>query len=91
MIDRRNLFDITKKKNFLKNKIFTVQGYDSTNGWLLDYTYFKRDSKLIEINLSETLDAEPKPKQQINITANLDTAGNTLIFFIIKEMKQAFS
>ena len=80
MIDRRNFFDKTIKKIKKINKIVTVQGDDSTNGSLLDYTYFKWDSKLIEINLSETLDADPKAKQQINITLYLDRAGNTLIF-----------
>ena len=90
MIDRRNFFDKTIKKIKKINKIVTVQGDDSTNGSLLDYTYFKWDSKLIEINLSETLDADPKAKQQINITLYLDRAGNTLIFSLLKIWKRHF-
>ena len=34
------------------------------------------------------LDADPRAIQQINITANLDRAGNTTIFFIIEEAKE---
>ena len=44
---------------------------------------------MIAIDLSKTqeLDADPKAKQQINFTGNLDRAGNTTTFFIIKKVK----
>ena len=56
----------------------------------LDYPYFKEYCKLIAIDLSKQwkLDADPKAIQQINITWNLDRAGNTQMFFIIEESKE---
>ena len=45
---------------------------------------------MIAINLSkqQALDADSRAIQQINFTANLDTAGNTTMFFIIEEAKE---
>ena len=65
-------------------------GDDYTTGFLLDYTYFKNYYKVIAIDLSkqQTLDADPRPSQQINFTANLDRAGNTRICFILEEAKE---
>ena len=31
---------------------------------------------------------DPRAIQQVNFTANLDRAGNTIIFFIIEEAKE---
>ena len=44
---------------------------------------------MIRIDLSEqqALDADCKAIQQINFTANLATAGNTRIYFILEEAK----
>ena len=58
---------------------------------LLDYPYFKENYKMIVIDLSRQneLDADPRAIQQINFTANLGRAGNT-IFFIIEEAKESF-
>ena len=71
-------------------KITTGQGDDYTTGCLLDYPYFKNHYKMIAIDLSkqQALDADPRAIQQINFTANLDTAGNTTILFIIEEAKE---
>ena len=71
-------------------KIATGKGDDYTTGCLLDYCYFKENYKMIAIDLSRQnkLDADPRAIQQINFTANLDRAGNTTIFFIIKEAKE---
>ena len=57
---------------------------------MLDYPYFKTSYKMIAINLSkqQALDADPTAIQQIKITENLDSAGNTTIFFIIQEVKE---
>ena len=70
-------------------KITTGQGDDYTTGCLLDYTYFKK-YKIIAIDVSkqQVLDADPKPIQQINFTANLDRAGNTRFYFILEEAKE---
>ena len=72
-------------------KISTGQGDDYTTGCLLDYTYFKNYYKMIVVDLSkqQALDADPNAIQQINSAANLDRAGNTRIYFILEEAKEA--
>ena len=57
---------------------------------MLDYPYFKENHKMIGIELikQQALDADPRATQQINFTVNLDRAGNTEMFFIIKEAKE---
>ena len=57
---------------------------------MLDYPYFKENYKMIAVDLSRQneLDADPRAIQQINFTENLYRAGNTTIFFIIKEAKE---
>ena len=78
MIDGQNIFDQPITNNLITydniQKIATGQGDDYTTGRLLDYTYFKNYYKMIVIDLSkqQALDADPKPKHQINFTANLD-------------------
>ena len=42
----------------------------------------------IDLSRQNELDADPRAIQQINFTANLDRAGNTVIFFIIDEAKE---
>ena len=71
-------------------KIATCQGDDYTTGYLLDYSYFKENYKMlaIDLNKQQVLDADPRAIQQINFTANLDRAGNTTMFFIIEEAKE---
>ena len=94
MTDGRNIFDqpinsITKTYKNIR-KITTGQGDDYTTGCLLDYTYVKKYYKMTGIDLSkqETLHAESRAIQQINVTANLDINGNTTVFFIIEEAKE---
>ena len=57
---------------------------------MLDYPYFKDSYKMIAVELSkeQALDADPIANQQINLTAYLDTAGNTRIYFIIEKAKE---
>ena len=71
-------------------KIATGQGDDFTTGCLLDYPYLKDHYKTIPIDLSkqQALDADPWAIEKINFTANLDSAGNTTMFFIIAEEKK---
>ena len=94
MIDGRNFFDqpINSMKKTYENirKIATGKGDDYTTGCLLHYPYFKKDYKMVAVDLSRQneLDADPRAIQQINFTANLDRAGNTKIFFIIEEAKE---
>ena len=95
MINGKNVFDQPVKNDKVTNenivKVATGQRDDYTTGCLLDYTYFKKYYKMIAIDLSkqQALDADPKAIQQINFTANLDRAGNTTMFFIIKEAKES--
>ena len=42
----------------------------------------------IDLSKQQALDADLRKIQQINFTANLDRAGNTTIFFIIKQEKE---
>ena len=71
-------------------KIATGEGDDYTTGCLLDYLYFKENYKMIAIYLSkhQAFGADPRAIQQINLTANLDKAGNTAMFFIFEEAKK---
>ena len=94
MIDGRNVFDqpINSLSKAYENirKIATGKGDEYTTGCLQDYRYFKKNYKMIAVDLSRQneLDADPRAIQQINFTANLDRAGNTTIFFIIEEAKE---
>ena len=96
MIDGKNFFDQPVKNDKVTyeniRKITIGQGDDYTIGCLLDYTYLKKYYKMIAIDLSkqQVLDADPKAIQKINFTANLDRAGNTRFFFILKKQKQLF-
>ena len=42
----------------------------------------------IDLSKSQALDADPRAIQEINFTAKLDRAGNTTMFFIIKQAKE---
>ena len=93
MIEGRNVFDqpinsINKTYENIR-KIATGKGDDYTTDGLLDYPHFKKNYKMIAIDLSRQnqLDADPRTIQQINFTANLDRAGNTTTFFILEEAK----
>ena len=95
MINGETFFDQPIKNNKVTYeniiKIAAGQGDDYTTGCLLDYSYFMDTYKMITIGLSkkQALDADPKEIQQINFTANLDRAGNTRIYFILKVAKEA--
>ena len=41
----------------------------------------------IDLSKQQALDIDPKAIQQVNFTANLDRAVNTIIFFILEEAK----
>ena len=42
----------------------------------------------LDLNKQQALDADPKAIQEINLTENLDRAGNTTVFFIIEEANE---
>ena len=64
--------------------------------YLLDYNYFNNYYKMIAIDLSkqQAFAADPKAIQQINFTGNLSQGknenDNTILFFIIEEVKKLF-
>ena len=71
-------------------KIATGQEDYYTTGCLLNYPYFKENSKVIGIDLikQQALDADPKANQQINFTRNLEGTGNATIFLFTEEVKK---
>ena len=94
MIDGKNFFDQPVKNDKVTydniRKINVGKGDDYTAGCLLDYIYFKKYYKMIAIDLCKkhVLGADPKAIQQINLTANLDRAGNMRLYFILEEAKE---
>ena len=94
MINGENFFDQPIKNNKVTyeniRKIATGQEGDYTTGCLLSYPYVYNTYKMIAVDLSkqQALDADPRIIQQINFTANLDTAGNTRIYFILEEANE---
>ena len=94
MINGENFHDHPIKDNNVTyeniRKIATGKGDHYTTGCLLHYPYFKDSYKIIAVDLSkqQALDADRRAVQQINFTANLDRAGNTRIYFILKEAKE---
>ena len=94
IINGESIFEqpIKNKKITYDNirKIATGYGDDYTTGCLLDYPYFIETYKMIAVDLSKqkALDFDPKAIQQINFTGNLDTAGNTKVYFILEEVKE---
>ena len=42
---------------------------------------------VVDLSKQQVLNFDPKAIQQINFTANLDTAGNTRIYFILEKAK----
>ena len=43
---------------------------------------------VIDLSKQIALDADLKPIQQINFTANLDRGGNTTMFFVTEDTKE---
>ena len=83
-----SFFDQPVKNNsttYNTQKIATGQGDNYTTGCLLNYAYFKNYKIVaIDLNKQQVLNADPKAKQQVNSTANLDQDGNATILFIIE-------
>ena len=98
MIDGRNFFDqpVENSKVAHENirKPATGQGDDYTTGCLLNYAYFRDNSKKIAIGLSkqQALGADPRAIQQVNFTSYLDRAENRrFLFLIFEEAKETVS
>ena len=94
MIDGQNFFDQPVKSNIRTYnnilKIGTGQADDYATSYLLFYPCFNEHYKMIaiDVNKQQALNADPKAKQQIDFTGNIERAGNTTMFFIIEERKE---
>ena len=42
----------------------------------------------VDLSRQQVLDPDIRKIQQINFTANLDRAGNTIVYFILEESKE---
>ena len=73
-------------------KVATGQEDLCMTGYLLDYPYFKENYKIIEKDLSkqQAPDADSSATQQKFFTGNLDCAGNTTLFSLLKKQKKLF-
>ena len=72
-------------------KIIQITDHSSyyTRGNLLDYEYFKKHYKLIEIDLSKQIELENKDiKQQTNYIGNLERDNGAVISFIIERSEE---
>ena len=92
MTDRQNFFDQSVRNDLITynniRETATGGGNDYATGCLLDYNYFKKYYKMIEIDLSkqQAFDFDPKAIQQINFTGN--RKEQLTMFFTIEEARE---
>ena len=92
MNDGRNFYDQPIKTDERQydelRKVTLGKGSDYTTGCLLDYAYFKRDYKIIAIDLSKQkeLDADPRAIQQIQFKGSV--AVPSAVVTILEESKE---
>ena len=96
-LDGRNFYDQPINGSFKQydevRKISTGQGDDYTTGYLLDYSYFENNYRLIAADLSKqkVLDADSRAIQQIIFTGTIKaTVANTrvVIFYVLEKSKE---
>ena len=74
-------------------KLATDQGNDYKTGYLLDYSNFKENHKMIAIDLTkqQALDADPRAMQQVHFMANSHQDENARSFFLFfKKQEKLF-
>ena len=92
IIDGRNFYDNPVESDIEKyrelKKVMIGKGEDYTTGSLLDYDYFKKNYKLVAVDLSKQkeLDADPRAIQQIEFKYMLET--NSTIYWVLKKSKE---
>ena len=92
MIDGRNFYDqpisSDERQYDELRKVTLGKGDDYTTGCLLDYTYFKRDIKIVAVDLSKQkeLDADPRATQQIEFVGTIP--NNASITTVLKKSKE---
>ena len=95
IIDGRNFYDNPIKSDIEKcrelKKVMIRKGEDYTTGSLLDYDYFKKNYKLVAVDLSKQkeLDADPRAIQQIEFKYVLET--NSTIYWVLEKSKETIS
>ena len=69
-------------------KVMIRKGEDFSTGSLLDYDYFKKNYKLVAVDLSKQkeLDADPRAIQQIEFKCKFDT--NSIIYIVLEKSKE---
>ena len=96
-IDGRNFYDQSINNSIKQydefRKISMGQGDDYTTGCLLDYSYFRKNYRLLAADLSKqkTLDADSRAIQQIIVTGKIKAAvANTrvVIFYVLEKSKE---
>ena len=92
IIDGRNFYDNPIESDIEKyrelKKVMIGKGEDYTTGSLLDYDHFKKNYKLVAVDLSKQkeLDADPRAIQQIEFKYMLQT--NSTIYWVLEKSKE---
>ena len=88
----RNFYDNPIESDIEKyrelKKVMIGKGEDYTTGSLLDYNYFKKQYKLVAVDVSKQkeLDADPRAIQQIEFKYMLET--NSTIYWVLEKSKE---
>ena len=94
IIDGRNFYDNHIESDIEKyrelKKVMTGKGEDYTTGSLLDYDYFKKNYKLVAVDLSKQkeLDADSRAIQQIEFKYMLEI--NSTIYWVLEKSKEPY-
>ena len=92
IIDGRNFYDNPIESDIEKyrelKKVMIGKGEDYTTGSLVDYDYFKKNYKLVAVELSKQkeLDADPRAIQQIEFKYMLET--NSTTYWVLEKSKE---
>ena len=88
LIDVKSFFDLpVKNEEEAYEKIVEISNNnDYTTGNLLDFVYFRKNYKLIAIDLSKQ--TKLKDPQQINFIGKLDKDNGATMFFIIEKSEE---
>ena len=83
------MFDLPVKngEETYENSIGISRNNDYTTGNLLDFIYFRKNYKLIAIDLSKQ--TKLKDRQQISFIGKLLATGGATMFFIIEKSEKA--
>ena len=93
MVETFMINQLTIQLNNVMKLISTGQSDDYTTGCLLDYSYFRKNYRIITADLSKqkALDADSRAIQQIIFTSKIKaTVANTriVIFYVLEKSKE---